>query len=82
MSRVRVQSMVLLSAAQVRSRIWASRKTQDEIAEWCLCSDRQVRNWCAKDTNVSVSMLYSLADCLGCNPDDLLVRIPMPEKRE
>ncbi|MFQ7397635.1 helix-turn-helix domain-containing protein [Neglectibacter timonensis] len=74
--------MVLLSAVKVCSRICVSGKTQKEVAEWCLCSDRQVRNWCHEDTNISVSNLYSLADCLECKPEDLLVSVPMPERKE
>ena len=68
----RVQKILLLSAAAVRSRICTSGKSQEEIAERCLCSDRQVRNWTSRDTDISVSRLYVLADSLGCKPEELL----------
>ena len=78
----RVQKILLLSAAAVRSRICTSGKSQEEIAERCLCSDRQVRNWTSRDTDISVSRLYALADSLGCKPEDLLIQVPVPSKRE
>ena len=78
----RAQKILLLSAAAVRSRICTSGKSQEEIAERCLCSDRQVRNWTSKDTDVTVSRLYALADSLGCKPEDLLIQIPVPSNRE
>ena len=78
----RAQKILLLSAAAVRSRICTSGKGQEEIAERCLCSDRQVRNWASKDTDISVSRLYALADILGCKPEDLLIQVPVPSKRE
>ena len=62
----RVQKILLLSAAAVHSRICTSGKSQEEIAERCLCSDRQVRNWTSRDTDISVSRLYALEDNLGC----------------
>lgn len=78
----RAQKIPLLSAAAVRSRICTSGKSQEEIAERCLCSDRQVRNWTSRDTDISVSRLYALADGLGCNPEDLLIQVPAPSNRE
>ena len=78
----RAQRILLLSAAAVRSRICTSGKSQEEIAERCLCSDRQVRNWASKDTDVTVSRLYALADSSGCNPEDLLIQVPVPSNRE
>ena len=77
-----VQQIMLLSAAAVRSRICTSGKSQEEIVERCLCSDRQVRNWTSKDTDVTVSRLYALADSLGCKPEDLLIQVPAPPNRE
>ena len=56
----RTQKILLLSASAVRSRICTSGKSQEEIAERCLCSDRQVRNWTSRDTDISVSRLYAL----------------------
>ena len=78
----RVQQIMLLSVAAVRSRICASGKSQEEIAERCLCSDRQVRNWASKNADVTVSHLYALADGLGCKPEDLLIQVPAPPNRE
>lgn len=78
----RAQKILLLSAAAVRSRICTSGKSQEEIAERCLCSDRQVRNWASKDTDVTVSRLYALADSLGCKPEDLLIQVPVSPNRE
>ena len=78
----RAQKILLLSAAAVRSRICTSGKSQEEIAERCLCLDRQVRNWASKDTDISVSRLYALADSLGCKPEDLLIQVPVPSNRE
>ena len=78
----RAQKILLLSATAARSRICTSGKSQEEIAERCLCSDRQVRNWASKDTDVSVSRLYALADSLGCKPEDLLIQVPVPSKKE
>ena len=78
----RAQKILLLSAAAVRSRICTSGKSQEEIAERCLCSDRQVRNWTSRDTDISVSRLYALADSLGCKAEDLLIQVPVPSKRE
>lgn len=57
-------------------------KEQLEVAEWCLVSPRQVRNWIRKDTNISVMNLYSLADCPECKTDDLVISLPMPEGKE
>lgn len=78
----RSRRMTLLCAAKVRSRICVCGKEQLEVAEWCLVSLRQVRNWICKDTNISVANLYSLAEYLECRPDDLLVCVPMPERKE
>ena len=78
----RAQKILLLSAAAVRSRICTSGKSQEEIAERCLCSDLQVRNWTSRDTDISVSRLYALADSLGCKPEDLLIQVPVPSNRE
>ena len=78
----RAQKILLLSAAAVRSRICTNGKSQEEIAERCLCSDRQVRNWTSRDTDISVSRLYALADSLGCKPEDLLIQVPAPSNRE
>ena len=78
----RAQKIMLLSAAAVRCRIWASGKSQEEIAERCLCSDRQVRNWISKDTDVSVLRLYALADSLDYKPEDLLIQVTVPSNRE
>ena len=77
-----VQQIMLLSAAAVRSRICTSGKSQEEIVERSLCSDRQVRNWTSKYTDVTVSRLYALADSLGCKPEDLLIQVPAPPNRE
>ena len=57
-------------------------KEQLEVAEWCLVSPRQVRNWIRKDTNISVSNLFNLADFLNCHPEDLVISHPMPKERE
>ena len=57
-------------------------KGQLEVAEWCLVSPRQVRNWIRKDTNISVMNLYSLADCPESKTDDLVISLPMPEGKE
>ena len=78
----RVQQIMLLSVAAVRSRICTSGKSQEEIAERRLCSNQQVRNWTSRDTDISVSRLYALADSLGCKPEDLLIQVPVPPNRE
>ncbi len=78
----RAKTIMLLSYKKVRSRILVCKREQMEVAEWCLVTPRQVRNWVRKDTNISVSNLYSLAECLDCKPDDLLIRVAMPERRE
>ena len=62
MAYARSHTMTLLCAAKVRSCICVCGKEQLEVAEWCLVSPRQVRNWIRKDTNISVMNLYSLAD--------------------
>ena len=82
MACARSHTMTLLCAAKVRSRICVCGKEQLEVAEWCLVSPRQVRNWIRKDTNISVSNLFNLADFLNCRPEDLLISHPMPEGRE
>lgn len=51
MAYARSHTMTLLCAAKVRSRICVCGKEQLEVAEWCLVSPRQVRNWIRKDTN-------------------------------
>ena len=51
MACARSHTMTLLCAAKVRSRICVCGKEQLEVAEWCLVSPRQVRNWIRKDTN-------------------------------
>ncbi|MFQ7593064.1 MAG: hypothetical protein ACLRKZ_03380 [Acutalibacteraceae bacterium] len=38
------KTVMYLSAVKVRSKICTSGKAQSEIAEWCRCSERQVRN--------------------------------------
>lgn len=78
----RVRKMTILCAAKVRSHICVCGKGQLEVAEWCLVSPRQVRNWVRKDTSISVMNLYSLADCLKCKIDDLVISLPMPERKE
>ena len=78
----RVQKIMRLGAAAVRSRISTSGKSQEKIAERCLCSDWQVRNWTSKNTNISVLRLYALADSLGCKPEDLLIQVPVLSNRE
>lgn len=65
-----------------RKMVYRSCKEQLEVAEWCLVSPRQVRNWIRKDTNISVMNLYSLADCPECKTDDLVISLPMPEGKE
>lgn len=82
MTLERAQYMMVLSSVRLRSAICTSDKSQKEIAEWCWCSDRQIRNWIREDTNVGVSFLYSLADCLDCRPEDLLIAAAIPEGRE
>ena len=82
MAHARSHTMTLLCAAKVRSRICVCGKEQLEVAEWCLVSPRQVRNWIRKDTNISVMNLYSLADCPECKTDDLVISLPMPEGKE
>ena len=82
MSYDRSRKMTLLCAAKVRSRICVCGKQQLEVAEWCLVSPRQVRNWIRKDTNISVSNLFNLADFLNCHPEDLVISHPMPKERE
>lgn len=78
----RAQTVMLLSKDKVCSWIRMRGKERKEVAEWCLVSNRQVCNWCNKDTNISVSNLFNLADFLDCRPEELLTRHPMPEKRE
>ena len=78
----RARHITLLCTAKVRSRICVCGKEQLEVAEWCLVSPRQVRNWIRRNTNISVANLYSLADCLECETDDLVISLPMPEGRE
>ena len=82
MACARSHTMTLLCAAKVHSRICVCGKEQLEVAEWCLVSPRQVRNWIRKDTNISVMNLYSLADCPECKTDDLVISLPMPEGKE
>ena len=78
----RTRHITLLCAAKVRSRICVCGKEQLEVAEWCLVNPRQVRNWIRRNTNISVTNLYSLADCLECETDDLVIRVPMPKGKE
>lgn len=78
----RARRMTLLCATKVRSRICVCGKEQLEVAEWCYVSPRQVRNWVRKNTNITVTNLYSLADCLECKTDDLVISLPMPEGKE
>ena len=75
------KTVMYLSAVKVRSKICTSGKAQSEIAEWRRCSERQVRNWCRKNTNISVANLYALADCLNCKPEDLLIAVEIPENK-
>lgn len=64
MGQNKPETVMYLSAVKVRSKICTSGKTQSEVAEWCRCSERQVRNWCRKNTNISVANLYALADLM------------------
>lgn len=82
MGFARAETILLLCAEEVSSRLRLNGKTHREVAEWCLVSNRQVWNWCHEDTNISVSNLFNLADFLGCRPEELLTRHPMPEKKE
>ena len=78
----RAQTIMLLSCKKVCFWLQVREKGRKEAAEWCLVSIRQVWNWCNKDTNISVSNLFNLADFLSCRPEDLLISHPMPEGRE
>ena len=78
----RAQTIMLLSCKKVCFWLQVREKGSKEAAEWCLVSIRQVWNWCDKDTNISVSNLFNLADFLSCRPEDLLISHPMPEGRE
>lgn len=82
MAYARAQTIMLLSCKKVCFWLQVREKGRKEAAEWCLVSIRQVWNWCDKDTNISVSNLFNLADFLSCRPEDLLISHPMPEGRE
>ena len=82
MAYARAQTIMLLSCKKVCFWLQVREKGRKEAAEWCLVSIRQVWNWCNKDTNISVSNLFNLADFLNCRPEDLLISHPMPEGRE
>lgn len=82
MAYARAQTIMLLSCKKVCFWFQVREKGRKEVAEWCLVSNRQVCNWCHKDTNISVSNLFNLADLLNCRPEDLVTSHPMPEGRE
>lgn len=70
MAYARAQTIMLLSCKKVCFWLQVREKGSKEAAEWCLVSIRQVWNWCDKDTNISVSNLFNLADFLSCRPED------------
>lgn len=70
MAYARAQTIMLLSCKKVCFWLQVREKGRKEAAEWCLVSIRQVWNWCNKDTNISVSNLFNLADFLNCRPED------------
>ena len=77
-----IESVKLLSAQKLRSLICSSGKSQEQIAADCKCSDRQIRNWTKRDTDVHVSHLFALADEFEVAVDNLLISLPLPDKRE
>lgn len=68
---------MLLSSQKLRSLICSRNITHEQLAENIGCSDRQIRNWISKDTDIHVSSLYMLASELEVNMNDLLIAYPL-----
>lgn len=62
----------LLDHEKLRKEMKAQDLKQEPLAERLDISDRHLRTLCAKDTNVSSSLLYSLSTELQIPMDELL----------
>lgn len=56
---------MLLSCKKVCFWLQMREKERKAVAEWYLISNRLACNWYHKDTNISVSNLFNLADFLS-----------------
>ena len=59
------QTVILLSCQKVCFWLQMREKERKAVAEWYLISNRLACNWYHKDTNISVSNLFNLADFLS-----------------
>ena len=64
-----------LSYQRLRDKMLQKNLTQESLAEQVGISARHVRNLCYKDTNVSISLCYSLSAALE-TPIESLLAIP------
>ena len=72
----------LLSAQKIRSLLCTKNTRQEQLAEYLGCSDRQVRNWVRRDTNIHISSLFALSEFLDVDVRDLIVVRPISVETE
>lgn len=65
--------IALLSCRKLKRALAEQRFRQEGFAEQVGISDRHVRNLCKKDTDVSVSRLFSMSQVLNIPMQELLV---------
>ena len=71
-----------LSAKKLRLHLADRKITHEQLAEDIHCSDRQIRNWVARDTDVHVSHLASLSAALQVPFMELLTDVPALGEQE
>jgi len=64
--------LALLDHKKLREEMRKQSLKQEPLAERLGISDRHLRNLRAKDTNVSMSLLYALSLALGVPTDELV----------
>ena len=76
-----ITSIKLLSARQFRSLLCSKHFTHEALAAQLKCSDRQIRNWAKRDTDIHISYFFALAEVFQVGIEELVVSVPLPEQR-
>ncbi len=66
----------LMDARKFSACLCASSFRQEPFAELIGCSDRQVRKWMVKNTDVHISTLWPISQSLGVPIEKLLSHFP------
>lgn len=66
----------LMDARKFSACLCASNFSQEPFAESVGCSDRQVRKWMAKNTDVHISALWPVCQILGVPIEKLVSHFP------